>query len=273
MYLLYMHLVILCSLTLGNAEVIQHTFKDGCPQFFYKGTEPSGIVPKNAARICQVYENQYQFATMYDRALRIPLYSAYIYENGMAERTKWMIEPQLVDPSNSKAMEADHDTDIDEALLAASQAVDADYAGAAEFYDRGHLNPAAHHKDGPASESTCTLTNIVPQDKTLNQGPWALYEGAPMRKRANGCDKTYAIVGVIPGKKTISHGRVNVPSKIWAAACCIMKTKGVKSWAVIADNTGTATVDPITIENLQNEIKKYTGRGVTLFHKDCLTPP
>ncbi|KAJ1211939.1 hypothetical protein NDU88_007287 [Pleurodeles waltl] len=269
MCLLHVLGVILCSLTLGNAEVLRHTFKKGCPQFFYQGTEPTGIVPKNPARICQVYENQYWFATMYDRDLRIPLYSAYVYERGVAARAQWMIEPQLVDTSYSKAMEEDRLTKIDRNKLEASQAVDADYAGAIAAYDRGHLNPASHHVAGPASESTCTLTNIVPQDRTLNQGLWAHYEDATMRQKTNGCQKTFAIVGVIPGTKTISRGRVNVPSKMWAAACCITTKRGVKSWAVIANNVRTGTVDPITIKNLQEEIAMYTKRGVQLFHEEC----
>ncbi|XP_078535192.1 endonuclease domain-containing 1 protein-like [Lissotriton helveticus] len=262
--------VILCSLTLGNAEVIKNTFKDGCPQFFYKGTEPSGIVPHHPARICQVYKNKYQFATMYARDLRIPLYSAYVYERGITKRTDWMIEPQLVDLKNSKEMEDEILTKIDKTKLAASQAVNADYEEAAKkSYDRGHLNPASHHVDGHASESTCTLTNIVPQDSTLNQGLWAHYEDATMRQNTNNCQKTYALVGVIPGKAATSNGRVNVPSKIWAAACCITTKKGVKSWAVIANNVKTGTVDPITIKALQEEIGKYTKRGVSLFHNDC----
>ncbi|XP_078535190.1 endonuclease domain-containing 1 protein-like [Lissotriton helveticus] len=259
--------VILCSLTLGNAEVIQNTFKDGCPQFFYKNTEPSGIVPKNAARICQRFNNKYQFATMYDRDLRIPLYSAYVYERGVAQRADWMIEPQLVDRKNSKEMEDEILTKIDKTKLATSQAVNSDYEGSG--YDRGHLNPALHHLDGHASESTCTLTNIVPQNGRLNQGLWAHYEDATMRQHTNGCQTTYAIVGVIPGKTTISNGRVNVPSRIWAAACCITATKGVRSWAVIANNVEAGIVDPITIGQLQGEIGKYTNRGVSLFHKDC----
>ncbi|XP_078534901.1 endonuclease domain-containing 1 protein-like [Lissotriton helveticus] len=258
--------LILCSLTLGNAEVIQHTFAKVCPQFFYEGTEPSGIVPHNPARICQVYKNKYQFATMYDRDLRIPLYSAYVYEQGKTFRVDWMIEPQLVDPKNSKEMEEDSSTAIDRNKLAASQAVDADYEES--LYDRGHLNPASHHADKATSESTCTLTNIVPQDSTLNQHLWKLYEDATMKQNTEGCQTTYAIVGVIPGKTAISNGRVNVPSKIWAAACCITTAKGVKSWAVIADNVKTGTVDPITIKALQEEIGKYTKRGVHLFHEN-----
>ncbi|XP_069061912.1 endonuclease domain-containing 1 protein-like [Pleurodeles waltl] len=267
MSLLHVLGVILCSLTLGNAEVFTNAFQN-CREFFYKDTEPSGIVPKNSARICQFYEKQYRFATMYDRDLLIPLYSAYIYERGVAERAEWMIEPQLVDTSYSRAMEEEHLAKIDRKKLNASQAVDADYAGAV-YYDRGHLNPTSHHVAGPASKSTCTLTNIVPQDSTLNQGPWAQYEDATMKKNTTGCQKTYAIVGVIPGKKTISSGRVNVPSKMWAAACCITTTRGVKSWAVIANNTKTGIVKSITVKELQEEIGNYTKRGVHLFHEEC----
>ncbi|XP_045572628.1 uncharacterized protein isoform X3 [Salmo salar] len=48
-----------------------------------------------------------------------------------------------------------------------SQALDDNFG----LYDRGHLNPAGHHKED-ASKVTMTHTNVAPQDRRMNNGPW-----------------------------------------------------------------------------------------------------
>ncbi|XP_078530775.1 endonuclease domain-containing 1 protein-like [Lissotriton helveticus] len=239
-----------------------------CACFFYKGKEPTGIIPTRGARICQRYENGYRFATVYDRVRRIPTYSAYIYKAARSERTEWMIEPQLVNPRYSETMEEERFTQIKRDLLQESQAVNADYESASKTYDRGHINPSLHHDNIFDSEATFTLTNVVPQIRVLNQGAWREYEEDTIKRQAQGCTRTYAIVGAIPGNNFIAK-RVNVPGYIWAAACCTLANDRVKSWAVIAENSSQNRVDPITIENLEIQISRSTGRRVRLFHKDC----
>lgn len=69
-----------------------------CIEFFYAETIPQGISGDGYQALCQYYERQYRFATLYDRNRRIPLFSAYILSRGEGSRpknTNWMIEPPV----------------------------------------------------------------------------------------------------------------------------------------------------------------------------------
>lgn len=69
-----------------------------CIEFFYAETIPQGISGDGYQALCQYYERQYRFATLYDRNRRIPLFSAYILSPGEGSRpknTNWMIEPPV----------------------------------------------------------------------------------------------------------------------------------------------------------------------------------
>ena len=77
-----------------------------CQKFFLDGTTPNlpgilvdGIV-KNEGRykpICQLYNNIYRFATLYDTTKKIPVFSAYTFTGCIPGRPKdrWMMEPQV----------------------------------------------------------------------------------------------------------------------------------------------------------------------------------
>ncbi|KAJ1211472.1 hypothetical protein NDU88_006832 [Pleurodeles waltl] len=263
-------LVTLVGLLLGRAEVFFDTFRNtGCARFFYKGAEPSsGLVPQSAAWICQRYGNQYHFATLFDNKNRIPVYSAYIYQPGPGPRADWFIEPQLVDMSFNKSMENESSTKIDRQKLEDSQAVSTDYKQTSQTYDRGHLSPNLHHSIQTSKTATFTLTNIVPQHNKLNQGSWNAYEAKTMPNKTAGCDVTYALVGAISGSEQISEGRVNVPSHIWAAACCI-QSGGLKAWAAIAENSAKNEVKVTSVGDLEKEVSKLLNRNVQLFHDEC----
>ncbi|KAK6324951.1 hypothetical protein J4Q44_G00042930, partial [Coregonus suidteri] len=119
-------LLSLCLLSLlGVKGEVAPNF-DNCEDSFFKNTPVSGLniaLPTplepnteglenpaqclsaynatSPAYICQRNGNQYYFATLYDRARRIPLYSAYEMDiEGVPDRPgeKWYYEPQLVHP-------------------------------------------------------------------------------------------------------------------------------------------------------------------------------
>ena len=78
---------------------------DRCKQeFFYKGKPPFVNYPGPDLKekpICQKYENNYYFATLYSVEYRIPLYSAYNLPLGTCQgeqpkrKDNWFIEPQV----------------------------------------------------------------------------------------------------------------------------------------------------------------------------------
>ncbi|XP_053263170.1 endonuclease domain-containing 1 protein-like [Podarcis raffonei] len=267
-------LVAVCQLNSpGRAEVVT-SFEDTCPQFFFRGTPPSiGLAPPHPARICQRYKNQYRFATLYDRDNRIPVFSAYIYNPGQAKRPNtWRIEPQLLDLALPPEMETEgsllQERDDMQEALKGSQAVLLDYKNLTDF-NRGHLNPNGHQPDRDAKTSTFTLTNIVPQYIKLNGGAWNHYEQSTMASKTEGCQETFAVVGAVPGESFIAKGRVNKPSHVWSAACCVIDNNHLRSWAIIARNDENA-VQTLTLGELEEKLAElYNQIHISLFHSDC----
>ncbi|XP_078232637.1 endonuclease domain-containing 1 protein [Pogona vitticeps] len=259
--------------TPGNGEVVS-SFEDFCPQFFFRGTPPSmGLDPSRPARICQRYKNQYRYATLYDKDNRIPVYSAYIYNPGTAKRPDtWRIEPQLLDSTFPQEMETEwaflKEYNSQEEALQDSQAIARDYKNLTGL-NRGHLNPNSHQPDRDAKSSTFTFTNIVPQAIKLNGGAWNNYEQKTMLQQTEGCNETFAVVGAVPGNNYIAEGRVNKPSYLWSAACCVIDNNHMKSWAIIAQNDENV-VYSLTLRQLEERLAKlYNLNYISLFDRDC----
>jgi hypothetical protein len=79
-----------------------------CQKFFLEGKTPNlpgilvGGMVQNQNRykpICQLFNNIYMFATLYDTTNRIPVFSAYTFSGPPTDRRPkpepWMIEPQV----------------------------------------------------------------------------------------------------------------------------------------------------------------------------------
>ncbi|NWR86545.1 ENDD1 protein, partial [Furnarius figulus] len=259
-------------LWLGHSEVV-NSFST-CSQFFYRGIFPSSALQTNSsALICQRYMNQYFFATLYNTQKRIPVYSAYIYQRGPGDRpaARWMIEPQLVNRTYPKQMETEgalkNMYHISEIQISQSQAINKDY-DYQTGWNRGHLNPSGHQNSNVSRTATFTLTNVVPQNSSLNKGAWKSYEQKTVVQRSQNCQATYIIVGAVPGNRTIANGRINIPSHIWSGACCKMNNT-MSAWAAIAQNDRNH-VDNITLGDLEGRLSRLYNRGpVSLFHSDC----
>ena len=81
----------------------------------------------------------------------------------------------------------------DPLLPADARSVDADYKGSE--YDRGHQAPLADQtREQRLRNETFFLSNVVPQDRRLNQQAWAALE-ARVRTWAQARDTVYAITG------------------------------------------------------------------------------
>ncbi|KAM3832758.1 endonuclease domain-containing 1 protein-like [Vipera latastei] len=254
-----------------NGEVVD-SFEANCPQFFLRETPPVIRHPPRSVRICQRYQNLYRFATLYDEDNRIPVYSAYIYNPGKAKRPKkWMIEPQLINSSFQPEMETEGEflnKKGSKEALQESQAILQDYKNLTDC-NRGHLNPNGHQPDYSAKSSTFTLTNIVPQFIKLNGGTWNHYEQTTMAQMTKGCQETFAVVGAVPGDTSVSGGRVNRPSHLWSAACCVIDNNHLRSWAILARNDQNV-VETFTLGQLENQLAwLYNVNHVSLFHSDC----
>ncbi|XP_004176563.5 endonuclease domain-containing 1 protein-like [Taeniopygia guttata] len=265
--------VLASCLWLGHGKVV-NSFAE-CPQFFYGGTTPNDALnPKNPAWICQLFDNKYRFATLYDRDKRIPVYSAYKYEPSDAKRPHswWFVEPQLIDKNSLKQMEREsvltekYKFTLDQ--IKESQAVLADYK-VMKGLDRGHLSPSSHQDSRESKTATFTLTNIVPQDSSLNTGQWNNYECKTMVQKTKDCKSTYVVTGAVPGNTYVSGNRVNRPSHIWSAACCLGEdTQPKDAWGAIAENDKNR-VELVSLGVLEKNLTDLYGKTVTLFNNAC----
>ncbi|CAH2330834.1 endonuclease domain-containing 1 -like, partial [Pelobates cultripes] len=95
-------------------------------------------------------------------------------------------------------------------------------------YHKGHLNPNADHPPGPGQEATYTLANVAPMYGSLNCGKWRANE-EQVRKISEQCVTMYVVTGAVPGDNWIldkdKEKRVNIPSHIWSAFCCLDNNK------------------------------------------------
>lgn len=78
----------------SDAEVVSSLTT--CKSSFYKGQIPKNIATNNHVRICQLLNNKYHYATLFDKEKRVPVYSAYVFKSGNnSERPLWYYEPQV----------------------------------------------------------------------------------------------------------------------------------------------------------------------------------
>ncbi|XP_075459229.1 endonuclease domain-containing 1 protein-like [Ascaphus truei] len=247
------------------------------------------------AYICQQVNNlPNSFATLYDWGRRIPLYSAYILERRPQDGTPprgpntFRVEPQLIYRQletnmllESDARQAIKNYNIEHNisereernrqtfLLRTSQAIDEDYTNSG--YQRGHLNPNGHHVQEGARLVTFTLTNVAPMTERLNT-VWSLYENN-MIGYSQGCATVYVVTGIVPGNNWIRSDRVNIPSHVWNAVCCVNNNnQPPRSWAALAAYDNPASpVQHITITQLQTDLRNLLpGKpNIRIFENNC----
>ncbi|XP_037399674.1 endonuclease domain-containing 1 protein-like [Pygocentrus nattereri] len=211
--------VLLGSLGFGvGVEGGVNDFTQTGPQFFANPNDvvspPTVFKGNNYKQICQVRENAHEYATLYDTEKKIPVYSAYQFKGvmGCKRLTKWYIEPQLEQITNSKEMAPESSvTSIQ------NQAVNKDYYKSG--YDRGHLAHVYHSKS-----QSCFLTNTAPQHCSFNKGQWKETEIKVADILNKSClpNSAFIVTGVVPGYiEPPLKNRVIIPSHFWTAYCCL----------------------------------------------------
>nr|XP_016849641.1 PREDICTED: endonuclease domain-containing 1 protein-like [Anolis carolinensis] len=246
MFLSFLPLLVACFPIPGKGEVVEDF--SNCLEFFLDQKPPGeSLTPVDDARICQFYKKAYRFATMYDKDQRVPIYSAYKCKPGHGSETeRWMIEPQ---PSGF----------IDYKYLL--------------DYKRGYLSPVVHQPDEDSRVAASTLTNAVPLYTGLEYS-WRNYQNGIQESagKAHVCHDLYVISGAVPSRDAyVFSNRVNQPSHIWSAACCVHEKRGRTSWAAIAKNKENK-VKQCSLDELQVLLTRLYGKGdVDLFNNACNT--
>ncbi|XP_033961673.2 endonuclease domain-containing 1 protein [Pseudochaenichthys georgianus] len=197
-----------------------------CKDSLYMGTPPRGYLSTSFTKICQRYEDKPRFVTLYDSQRHIPMYSAYTFKKSDGEKKvdfPWMFEPQLASDKSSSNMEPFPQSTSMHMNFEDTQAVLEDYADVV-LYERGQLNPDEHQADPLDKASTYSLTNVVPQIREFNIGPWAEHRDLIRKRLNNYCrGKAYVVTGVTTSGHTIRRNnldRVAVPEYLWSAYCC-----------------------------------------------------
>ncbi|KAK2863296.1 hypothetical protein Q5P01_002829 [Channa striata] len=255
--LLSLSVLLLLSIAPTEAEVVKSMSE--CTGFLLQdppkipGILENGVIQdmNRYKVICQTHNDKRRFVTLYDIENKIPVFSAYKFKGAeRGERPKvWMIEPEL-EGSNMKKQGF------------YNQAVDNDYKNYKD-YTRGHLFPSFYTVDASDRESTFTLTNVVPQVKSFNEGSWNKMEICvkcvlEMYCKHNNVIEGYIVTGAKPGQQTLGTKKINIPSVLWSAFCC--KTPHDK-WIASAhwgDNTredrGSKTMQTKTLEELEQQL-------------------
>ncbi|KAF3698086.1 Endonuclease domain-containing 1 protein [Channa argus] len=189
--------------------------------------------PNRYKAICQTYNGDRRFVTLYDTTNKIPVLSGYKFTGGGTGRPAeiWKIEPQLEDPKSDKNMK-----DCNIHAVYNNQASDSDYKDVIK-YNKGHLFPSSYASADNDKISTFTLTNSVPQVVSFNSGSWAKMETCVKCvleqhcRNNNNLLEAYLLTGAQPGTEKLNN-RVIIPSVLWSGFCCYSNTQ--RKWLASA---------------------------------------
>ncbi|XP_072513550.1 endonuclease domain-containing 1 protein [Salminus brasiliensis] len=246
-----------------------------CPQFF---ADPGGTVspPTIFARgryqqICQIRQgNLHEYATLYDTANKIPVYSAYKFDGLMdcKRNDSWFIEPQLEDSTKDVYMKRE-----DKSITYQNQAVNADYENTG--FDKGHLAPVYHARSQSCSDATFTLTNAAPQNKSFNRGQWKVTESTVAKALTQRCKRNsaYIVTGVVPDyNRPPLKNRVRVPSHFWTAYCCLDNNRRVTASSGFLGVNVNVPVQEMPVAYLEGNLTNLYATQFSVFGLNCHQP-
>ncbi|XP_072515251.1 endonuclease domain-containing 1 protein-like [Salminus brasiliensis] len=219
-------LILLLCLPPAQAGVVQDfNHVERCKDSLYMGTPPRGYLNRAYKKICQRLKDRPRYVTLYDPHRHMPIYSGYTFKKSDGEKSvdqPWMYEPQLASSLGSSNMEPFSQFG-NFRMLMDSQATLEDFVDVVQ-YERGHLNPDQHQADPVDKAATYSLTNVVPQIREFNVGPWAQHEDRLRQRLNNYCRGTaYVVTGTTTAGNMIrrnNNDRVGIPEYMWTAYCC-----------------------------------------------------
>ncbi|XP_029379431.1 endonuclease domain-containing 1 protein-like [Echeneis naucrates] len=272
---------------MAGAEV-QESFSPECKQFLYMGTVPRGLEEHHFKKICHFYNGKPRFVTLYDIFSHIPVYSAYTFKrsDGLKKAdVPWMYEPQLSTASGSRDMQPLPSENVHKSFEDAQAVLD-DYSNTVIF-ERGQLNPDEHQAEPEDKAATYTLTNVVPQVRDFNIGPWKEHEHTIRRRLNNYCRGTaFVVTGTTTSGQTIrrhSINRLSIPTYIWSAYCCAdfdhnapyaERSKFPAFAAHGLNDRENNKVQEMTVQQLEDFLKKvtYVSPSFQIFYDNCAFP-
>ncbi|XP_030293098.1 endonuclease domain-containing 1 protein-like isoform X2 [Sparus aurata] len=268
--------------------VLDFNHIERCKDSLYMGTPPRGIIETGLKKICQRYADKPRFVTLYDSRKRIPVYSAYTFKKTEGDRRvdyPWMYEPQLAEIDGNGNM-LPFPTGYLHMKFEDSQAVLDDYSDVV-LYERGHLNPDQHQSTPHDRAATYTLTNVVPQIREFNIGPWREYEERIRVRLNNFCrGVAFIVTGVTTRGNMIrrnNQDRVAIPEDLWSAYCCTDYDRNAPhdvrirfpSHAAMAKNAKEGnSVHEMPVQELEILLKNSmdVDQNLQIFYDNCISP-
>ncbi len=139
----------------------------------------------------------------------------------------------------------------------APRATNDDYRGSP--WSRGHMCPAGDNKwNSDAMSETFLLSNMCPQDRSLNSGLWNRVE-TDCRKWAKKYGGVYIVCGPLyynRGHEVIGYNRVIVPEAFYKVVLCLEKPPKAIGF-IVKNNANTKKIDQYV--NSVDEVERITG--------------
>ena len=194
--------LLLCSVAYGSP----------CDDKFPNGKE---VKVPNTTVLCNTF-----YVTVFDEAHNAAIFSSQVYQE------------------KKDKVERKNDFRADKRLKNSPTPEDYTNSG----YDRGHLTPAADASTPGQMSDTFLMTNMTPQEPSVNRTPWRLLE---VRVREGGAFK-HVVSGAVYSypAKTIGKSGVSVPVSYYK----IVYLSDGKVQAFEAENTPNAKVTESTLE-------------------------
>ncbi|XP_072354416.1 endonuclease domain-containing 1 protein-like [Scyliorhinus torazame] len=268
----------------------------GCAAFFYKGQPPSGFVANSQSRLCQRLGGKLYFATLYDRAGRLPVYSAFRYKyqakdvpRGKGVDRSWKYEPQLVNEQADGNMSNLTASALRDPAMRRSQATEVAYPLklGEVHYVRGQLNPANFQGSRDSRSATFTLTNAITYPRAFHQRSWKPTLNKVAQRLRDECQKSHAylLAGATRQKRgkevwapPRGKGRTAVPQTLWIAFCCANGVSGATvgypqstgKLALAGMDLGPYDTRELSVHELEGVLAQTTGRhSIRLFDGGC----
>lgn len=157
-----------------------------------------------------------QYAVLHDDGRKVPLYSAERLVGADVDKSVERVDAFTPDPDLPQGERAELN----------------DYRRSG--YDRGHMTPAADSDTDEEMRESFYLSNMVPQNTTMNTGIWASLENA-----TRACAKSVGEVFVLTGPvfdqdvRTIGPDKVEVPDRIYKI---VLDARSGNNRAFLMDN-------------------------------------
>ncbi|MFZ2949800.1 MAG: DNA/RNA non-specific endonuclease [Desulfuromonadaceae bacterium] len=223
-------LLITIAIVFSTFTNATHGSQTSCPEHFTGGTAPEIVNEKLAVMTRELCNSGY--GTLHSGLTRTPLYAG-----------EHLTREHLIQGKGLKRQSQFH---ADDRLPHTERAELNDYARSG--YDRGHLAPSGDMFDLQSQHETFALSNMIPQEPSVNRGVWERIE-SKVRQIAKARGELFVVTGPLYQGADLKRigSRVLVPTAIFKA---VFEPARNEAGAYVVENTPGAEPQIVSIANL-----------------------